>query len=230
VAAETAGPDAVRERPAGIDADRFDAALTRLRQAAPEAEEPVRADSVVVAAWLRPALRRLVKRDHDTAGALLLELVPGVAAGLDPPRLARLVAAGPVRWRLGGARHRTSAAAMLRTFVREPHAFARLAAGLDPVLALTLVSAMIDPAWTVGERFTVGHRAAGRETYVRIRDGRPPMVAQAPPLGPVAATICCQPDELVALLAGKRPAGARISGSRQRVELIQAWVRRAQGI
>jgi hypothetical protein len=219
-----------RERPAGIDVDRFDAALTRLRQAAPEAEEPVQADSVGAAVWVKPALQQLVKREPAIAGALLLELYPGVVAGLDPARLARLVTAGPLRWWLSGARHRTSAVATLRVFVREPQAFAGLAAGLDPVLALTLVSAMIDPAWTVGERFTVGHRVAGRDTYLRIRAGRPPAVAQTPPLGPVAATICCGPDELVAVLAGRWPAGARISGSRQRVELIQAWVRRAQGI
>ncbi len=77
----------------------------------------------------------------------------------------------------------------------------------------------------------VGHRGAGVETYLRIRDGRPPTVATVPPLGPVATTIHCQPDELVALLAGGWPAdGPASAGSRQPVELIQGWVGRAQGI
>ena len=100
--------------------------------------------------------------------------------------LARLLAAGPVRRRLrrGLARtrgdRRTSTA--LRALVRTPLSLEQLhAAGVrpNPILTLSLIAAMIDPSWTVGERFSIGHRepaAAAAGAYLRVRDGEPVVV------------------------------------------------------
>jgi hypothetical protein len=54
------------------------------------------------------------------------------------------------------------------------------------------------------------------------------MVTEEPPHGPVATTIACQPDALLAVLAGDQVAFAAISGDQRPLALIRQWLDRAQ--
>ncbi len=138
----------------------------------------------------------------------------------DLARIARLLGAGPVRRRLGrlapgrpvarvrGDRRRLAA---LDALLGARLTLAQLyAAGvrLDPLLALTLAGLMIEPAWTAGERFTLGHREAAApapDAYLLVRDGRPPLASADPPHGPVATIVVCPADQLLAVLGGVGP-------------------------
>ena len=101
----------------------------------------------------------------------------------DLASIARLLAAGPVRRRLGrlalrhpmarirGDRSRFPA---LEHLIDAPLTLGQLhAAGvrLDPVLALTLAALMIEPEWTAGERFTIAHREPSAAVARRILAG-----------------------------------------------------------
>ena len=161
----------------------------------------------------------------------------------DLASIARLLAAGPVRRRLGrlpmggrlarvrGDRRRLGA---LEALLDAPLTLGRLhAAGvrIDPLLALTVAAIMIEPGWTAGERFTIAHRdppAPAPDAYLHIRDARAPMAAEEPPHGPVAATIECPPDELLAVLAGEQVAFVAISDAQRSLALIRRWLDRAQ--
>jgi hypothetical protein len=219
------------EQPSGIAPGRLDAALLRLRQATPGKQvaapaAPGRAAPAEPGAWLEPALRRLAARDAALAGRIVIELFGMPQPAIQPGRLARLLVGGPIHRRLATAGTRRGIAP-LRARVQRPglHVFELT---LDPYPALVLISAMIEPTWTAGERFTIVHRAAGRETYLRIRDGRPPSVTEQPPLGPLATTIRCPPQELAPLLAGELEPGPRIRGSERPIALLVGWVSRAQ--
>src|SRR5205085_9892825 len=106
--------------------------------------------------------------------------------------IARLLTAGPVRRRLRarrriarvrGDRRRLTA---LDRLIRAPLSLRQLhAAGvrLDPMLAFTLAGLAIEPSWTAGERFTIGHREArspAPDAYLHVRDGKPPLACAAP--------------------------------------------------
>jgi hypothetical protein len=161
----------------------------------------------------------------------------------DLASIARLVAAGPVRRRLGrlalrhplarirGDRSRLSA---LEKLLDAPLTLARLrAAGvrLDPVLALTVASLMIEPEWTAGERFTIGHRGApapSPDAYLHVLAGRPPLAAAEPPHGPVATVIVCPGDELLGVLAGEAGARFPVEGEQRPLALVRQWLDRAQ--
>ena len=161
----------------------------------------------------------------------------------DLASIARLLVAGPVRRRLRrmplggrlarirGDRGRVRA---LERLLEAPLTLGQLrSAGIqiDPVLALTVAALMIEPAWTAGERFTIAHRepsAPAPDAYLHIRDARAPMAAEEPPHGPVAATIECPADELLAVLAGVQVAFVAISGAQRPVALIRRWLDRAQ--
>jgi DNA-binding protein H-NS len=99
---------------------------------------------------------------------------------------------------------------------------------LAPELAFQLAAGMIDPAWTAGERFTIGHQSAGARgrVYLLVRDGERVRVSREPPLGPVASTIRSTDEELVAFLAGGPEIEVR--GATQPVALLCAWIARAQ--
>jgi hypothetical protein len=127
---------------------------------------------------------------------------------------------------------RTSPA--LRALVRAPLALLELdAAGvrLDPDMALKVVALMIDPAWTAGERFTIGHETgpggAGR-CYLQVRDGAPAVVATAPPRGPVSTTIVCPPAALLRVLTGDRASATAIRGNEPVLTRVQQWIERAE--
>jgi hypothetical protein len=162
----------------------------------------------------------------------------------DLASIARLLVAGRVRRlvarrlhmgrklaRVKGDRHRLAA---LEQLVDAPLTLKQLhAAGVtpDPVLALTLAELMIEPEWTAGERFTIGYReppAPSPSAYFHIRDGKPPMVTEEPPHGPVAAVIVRPADELLAVLAGEFGEDVAIEGDPAPLALVSQWLDRAQ--
>jgi hypothetical protein len=150
----------------------------------------------------------------------------------------RLVTRGPLRRlftrhvaRVDGRRR---ACAPLRALAGAELSLAELEATgvtLDPALALTLVASMIEPRATAGERFTIAHRAATGApggAYLQVRDGDPPVVTAAPPLGPVVTSVICPPELLLAVLAGDREAATGIHGDRRPLGLLERWIARAQ--
>jgi hypothetical protein len=159
-----------------------------------------------------------------------------------PARIARLLAAGPVRRRLGGLapggpvarvrgdRRRLAALDALlsaRLTLAQLHA---VGVRLDPVLALTLVGQLIEPSWTAGEQFALAHRepaAPAPDAYLLIRDGRPPLASSEPPREPVATALVCPSDQLLAVLGGA-VAPAEVVGDQRPLALLGQWLHRAQ--
>lgn len=100
---------------------------------------------------------------------------------------------------------------------------------LDPALAMTVAALMIESDWTVGERFTIGHRepaAASPDAYLHVRDGKPLLPSVEAPHGPVASVLVCPGDEVLDALAGATPAG--IEGEERPLLLLRQWIGRAQ--
>ncbi|HEY1519571.1 MAG TPA: hypothetical protein VGF91_24295 [Solirubrobacteraceae bacterium] len=165
----------------------------------------------------------------------------------DLASIARLLVAGPVRRRLGGlpgglpGRYRLARIrgdrnrlAALEKLLEAPLSISRLGTAgvrLDPVLALTVAALMIEPEWTAGERFTIGHREAPGPTpdaYLHVLAGKPPLVAAEPPHGPVATVIVCSGGELVGVLAGEPGARFSVEGEDRPLALVRQWLDRAQ--
>jgi hypothetical protein len=155
----------------------------------------------------------------------------------DLAAVGRLVVYGRLRRRF--SRHVARVRGDRRAFsaldwlVRQPRTLSELyAAGvrLGPTLVLSLVAHMVDPSWTVGDRFTVGHEAVGGDglVYLVIREGERPRVSRQPPLGPVASTIRCSDEQLLALLATRSRDGVSISGAAAPISLLCDWIARAQ--
>lgn len=151
--------------------------------------------------------------------------------------LGRLLVYGALRRRLSrrvaSVRGDRRAIRALDALIREPLSLHELyAAGvrLDPELTLEVVAHMIDPSWTAGERFTIGHesRAGGGRTYLLVRDGERPRVSSQPSLGPVASTILCPSEELLALLAGGSGSDATVRGATAPIALLREWIVRAE--
>ena len=165
----------------------------------------------------------------------------------DLASIARLLVAGPVRRRLGGlpgglpGRYRLARIrgdrnrlGTLEKLLEAPLSLSRLGTAgvrLDPVLALTVAALMIEPEWTAGERFTIGHREAPApvpDAYLHVLAGKPPLVAAEPPHGPVATVIVCSGDELMGVLAGEPCARFSVEGDDRPLALVRQWLDRAQ--
>jgi len=159
----------------------------------------------------------------------------------DLASMARLLAAGPVRRRLGRLAPRHPVARIrgdrsrfraLEHLIDAPLTLGQLrAAGvrLDPVLAMTVAALMIEPDWTAGERFTIGHRVqdvASPDAYLHVRDGKPSLASAEPPHGPVTSVLVCPADEVLDGLAGTTP--ARLEGEERPLALLRQWLDRAQ--
>jgi len=151
--------------------------------------------------------------------------------------LGRLLVYGALRRRLSrrvaAVRGDREALHALRALVLEPLALRELeAAGVrfDPWLTLKLVACMIDPGWTDGARFTLGHESRGGagRAYLLVRDGAPLRVSRYPPLGPVASTILCPDEQLLALLAGGSAPEATVLGATGPLTLLREWIVRAE--
>jgi hypothetical protein len=157
----------------------------------------------------------------------------------DLTRLARTVAAGRMRRRLGRGMARVTgdheAFARMGLLVRAPLTLAELReAGvrLDPELTLSLIARMIEPAWTVGERFTLVHRLPDSPTasaHLEIRDGAPPSAAAGPPAGPADTTLVVAADALAhALATPEARAEASVEGRPEPLARLAEWLERAQ--
>jgi hypothetical protein len=158
----------------------------------------------------------------------------------DPAALARLLTASGLRrmlrFGIARVRGRRDGLAALRALLGLPLDLAALrGAGLhaDGEAILRLVAAMIEPAWTRGEAFTIAYApAVGDDTeriYLTVGDGRPPVVSRALPGGRVATTVSGAPSALAALLSAPGAPGATVSGDRGPLDQLRAWVNRARG-
>lgn len=285
-------PPSADPQPASeLEAERFDAALSRLRASAPP--EPERSERAEPPAplpppakpWLHPVLKRMAAHDPRMAGRLLIGLLPAqgavrpaaIAYDLvlgereclqvtlgDPPATAQIVHAeepreqSEVAFRVTGgyaelsrlvfggrlrARWRRGGASVIgdRRAVRALIGLERVQLGLDqlyeagvrldPTLAFMLAAAMVEPRWTVGERFTIAHESgvpSERATYLHIRRGEPLIVGDTPPLGPVATTIVCPGELVLAMLAGRLDLDATIRGDSAPLLALLGWLERAQ--
>jgi hypothetical protein len=149
--------------------------------------------------------------------------------------IARLLLAGRLRRRLGRrmaeVQGRRKALRALVNLLRTPLGLPELyAAGmrLDVQLTLELAAAMIDPKAAASHRFTVAHEGPAGSWYLKLTGAGRPAVTSAPPLGPAATTIVSEPGALLAVLAGADEPGATIHGAAEPLELLRAWMKRAQ--
>jgi hypothetical protein len=293
VGAAAAPADAPR---AAVTHDRLAAALARLRAESPPppqpssigdaAARPSRPDAPSgvaeaptarpAAGWLLPALKRLLREDPESAGGVLIGLLPtpvgavrydlvhGPTGWLVAPldagtgreyaggeggfaltggvaALVRLLVRGSLFRRLGrrlagvrGDRAAVDAVEALAARIREPVSLGELERArvpLEPGTTISLVACMIDPSWTSGRRFTLGHesRAATERAYLLVRDGASPRMSRHPPLGPVASTIVCPDEQLLAVLVGDAAPDAAVIGDAEALAVVREWLARAVG-
>jgi hypothetical protein len=156
----------------------------------------------------------------------------------DLTRLARTVAAGRLRRRLGRRMaHVTGdhdAFNRLGLLVRTPLSLAQLhVAGVrfDPAFALRLLTRMIDPAWTVGERFTIAHRlpdSAAATAHLDVKDGAPVSAGEGAPAGPADTTIVCPADTFLTALTRQPAPEVMVEGRPEPLRRLEDWVERAQ--
>jgi hypothetical protein len=154
----------------------------------------------------------------------------------EPARIARLLTAGRVRrlLRRGTARvrGRREGLAALSSLLGAPldlGALHRAGVRPDPLIAFELLAAMIDPAWTATERFTVAHApAGGGRTYLIVGEGRPLSATRIAPESGPSTTIHCATDDLLATLAGEAVPGVRVDGDVGAYLSLRKWIKRAQ--
>jgi hypothetical protein len=154
----------------------------------------------------------------------------------EPARIARLLTAHGIWRRLGPrvarVRGRRDGLAALQALLSLPLDLGTLqAAGvrLRPAGVLALVAAMVQPAWTAGERFVIAHRdPEGQIVYLAVRDGRSLEVARTAPAGRVATTIAGPAEALVTVLIGGEASEAEISGDQGPLTSLRTWVKHAQ--
>jgi hypothetical protein len=271
--------------PGPVQVDRLSDALARLRESVPEPDQQSEPGPLLLTPGgrtLEAAFRRLVKRDADAAGDLLLDLLvlqraayphpiaydlvlgPGrgcvrvtVGEGApsvelhgaartrdevdfrvkgEPARIARLLTAHGIWRRLGprvarvrGRRDGLVALEALLSMPLDLVALREAGATLRPEAVFGLVAAMVDPAWTTGERFVIAHRDPdGRTVYLAVRDGRSPEVSRTPPPGRIAATIDGPADALVSILSGAPAPDGQLSGDEGPLTSLRMWLKHAQ--
>jgi hypothetical protein len=154
----------------------------------------------------------------------------------EPARIARLLTASRLRrfLRRGTARvrGRREGLAALSSLLGAPldlGALHRAGVRPDPVIAFGLLAAMIDPAWTATERFTVAHASPGASrTYLIVDEGRPLTATRIAPEGGPSTTMHCATDDLLAALAGEPVPGVRVDGDVGAYLSLRKWIKRAQ--
>jgi hypothetical protein len=251
------GPEERRpaeERPEGSDAPWFPRAFRRLAEEDSEAagrlfQQLLPAQGLV---WPEDVAYRIevaetgtlaveVRAGRSTVQPLLESERPARAGEptlrADLAGLARAVAGrrgwSRVSGRIAGSRNRHLRP--LRALAAAPLELGdlkRTGARPDPVLLLRLLALAIDPAWTAEEIFTVAFRWRGRtqrSCYIHIFENAPVAVTSAPPLGNVAATLTCAPEDLLEILLGEIPLGserAQLGGERAALTSLLEWFQR----
>ena len=153
-----------------------------------------------------------------------------------PARIARLLTAGRLRRIFGrrGARvrGRKQGVAALASLLGAPldlGALHRAGVRPDPLIALGLLAAMVDPAWTATERFTMAHATPGASrTYLIVNEGRPLTATRIAPQSGPSTTLHCATDDLLAALAGEPVPGVRVDGEVGAFLSLRKWIKRAQ--
>jgi hypothetical protein len=197
--------------------------------------EPVAYDLLLAdAGCIQVTARGTATQVRQTAVARDMEDVDFRLTG-EHQTLARLLVAGRLRRRLGRRMARVQgdrkALAALTSLVRTPLGLAELyAAGLrlDPALTLRLVALMVERQPTSSHRFTIAHRGPEGSLYLKVAGAGRPIVADAPPLGPVATTIVCEPGALMGALAHIEEPNVVIRGLTEPLELVRDWLQHAQ--
>jgi hypothetical protein len=167
--------------------------------------------------------------DDESAAFLITGDLQGLARLLMARRVRRR--AGRRRARVRGNRKRVGA---LHELVRSSLQLDELhAAGvsLDPWLTFLVVSLMVKPAWTRGERFTLAYRETGAtvpSALLQVLDGRRPVAARRAPIGEADTTVVCASEALIPVMTGEQVPDLRVEGERDRLELVQDWVKLAQ--
>jgi hypothetical protein len=156
----------------------------------------------------------------------------------DLTRLARTVAAGRVRRRLGRRMVRVTgdhdAFGRLGLLVHSRLTLGDLHTNgvrFDPAFAFDLITRMIDPAWTVGERFTIAHRlpdGATATAHLSVNDGAPASAGEGAPAGPEDAAIVCAAEVLLTALTHEPAAEVTVEGHGEPLRRLVGWVDRAQ--
>ncbi len=154
----------------------------------------------------------------------------------EPARIARLLTAGRMRrlLRRGTARvrGRREAVGALSSLLGAPLDLGALHRGgvrPDPLIAFGLIAAMIDPAWTATEQFTMAHASpGGSRTYLIVREGRPLVATRIAPEDGRSTTMHCTTDDLLAALAGEPVPGMRVDGDVGAYLSLRKWIKRAQ--
>lgn len=219
--------------------------------------DPTRAAALIVA--LLPAQALFVR--WSTTYALEIEEVGSFRVSLDrgeatvsplsgsddvdfviagPARELASLAGGGASRRLPGVRisgRRRRARKLLRA-LRSPLGTVELArSGLDvaPELLLAALGQAVDPAWTVGHRFTVAYRLLGatqQTVHVQVGDGNALIIGPAPAGAAAMVTMSVTPTALAALLSGSPAASEpvpEVAGNANALALLMEWFDRAQG-
>ena len=154
----------------------------------------------------------------------------------EPARIARLLTAGRLRRllrrgtaRVRGRREGVGALSSLLGAPLDLGALHRAGVRPDPLIAFGLLAAMIDPAWTATEQFTMAHASPGASrTYLIVREGRPLLATRLAPEGGPSTTMHCTTDDLLAALAGEPVPGVRVDGDVGAYLSMRKWIKRAQ--
>ncbi len=153
----------------------------------------------------------------------------------EPARLARLLTAGWFQRRFGrtarvrGRREGVVALSALLGAPLDLGALHRAGVRPDPVITFALLAAMIDPAWTAPERFTLAHATPeATRTYLVVREGRPLTATRLAPDGGATTTLTCATEHLLAALAGEPAPGIRVTGDVGAFLSVRRWIKRAQ--
>jgi hypothetical protein len=98
-------------------------------------------------------------------------------------------------------------------------------------LGFVLVGVLIDRGRTSPDSFIIAYQrpqAADPSLYLQVWERDRTVVNDAPPSGRIATTIVCPPAVLATVLTGARPESASIAGEERPLELVRAWIDRAQ--
>jgi hypothetical protein len=234
-----AAPPPAPATSASVEPERFAEALARLRAATPptapeEAPEPERASTPEEPAkspsenpWLERALRDVARADRPSAERLVASLAPDLE--LDRSKLIERMAAGRIRRALARLRRRPAIPVELREVLRTQGAMVELE--LEPQPGLWLVAVMIDRSRTTAESFTIAYRrpaALDPALYLQVWERDRSVVRDTAPGGRITATVVCPPESLTRVLAGRREGEVSVIGDERPLELVRAWIDRAQ--